>query len=64
MAVEEQQTGEGSSAFTLTELFARPTPEAPLAWTGNLPVRCARPLAAVGYDLQAELAPLSTVTGA
>ena len=52
VAVEEQQTGDGSSRFTLTDLFTRTAPEAPLTWTGNLPVRCARALADVGYDVQ------------
>ena len=55
VAVEEQQTGEGATAFTITELFARPTPDDELAWTGALPVRCARPLAAAGYELRALL---------
>ena len=63
VAVEEQQTGEGAAAFTLTELFARPTPEAPLAWTGNLPVRPARALASVGYDVQAELSARAFTAG-
>ena len=52
IAVEEQQTGEGSSAFTVSELFRRETPDAPLLWTGVLPVRCARALTAAGYDVR------------
>ncbi len=51
IAVEDQQTGQGATAFTVTDLFARETPDAPLAWTGNLPVRCARALTAAGTDL-------------
>ena len=52
IAVEEQQTSEGGTAFTVTELFSRATPDAPLAWTGNVPVRCARALTAAGYDVR------------
>jgi hypothetical protein len=55
IAVEDQQTGPGATSFTVTELFARGGPDAPLAWTGALPVRAARPLAAAGYDLRSEL---------
>jgi pilus assembly protein CpaF len=52
LAVEDQQTGEGATAFTVTELFARPAPDEPLAWTGNLPVRCARALSSAGFDVR------------
>jgi pilus assembly protein CpaF len=52
LAVEDQQTAEGGSAFTVTELFRRERPDAPLTWTGAVPVRCARPLAAAGYDVR------------
>jgi len=52
IAVEEQQTGRGSPAFTVSELFARDHTEGELTWTGNLPVRCARPLAAAGFDVR------------
>jgi pilus assembly protein CpaF len=52
VAVEEQQTSEGGTAFTVTELFSRVAPDAQLTWTGAVPVRCARPLAAAGYDLR------------
>ncbi|MFO7961745.1 MAG: ATPase, T2SS/T4P/T4SS family [Nitriliruptoraceae bacterium] len=51
LAVEDQQAGHGATAFTVTDLFARETPDAPLAWTGNVPVRCARALSAAGVDL-------------
>jgi pilus assembly protein CpaF len=57
IAVEDQQTGEGATAFTVTELFTRATPEAPLAWTGNLPVRCTRALASAGIDARELLDP-------
>ncbi len=52
IAVEDQQTGEASSAFTVTDLFHRPTPDAPLTWTGNLPVRAARAFQAAGMDVR------------
>jgi pilus assembly protein CpaF len=52
IAVEDLQTGEGASTFTVTELFSRARPDAPLTWTGAVPVRCARPLAAAGYDVR------------
>jgi pilus assembly protein CpaF len=51
VAVEDRQAGDGATAFTVTELFGRHTPDAPLTWTGNVPVRCARALAATGIDV-------------
>jgi pilus assembly protein CpaF len=52
LAVEDQQTGDGAAAFTVTELFRRDRPDAPLVWTGAVPVRCARSLSAAGYDVR------------
>jgi pilus assembly protein CpaF len=52
IAVEEQQTTEGGTALTVTELFRRQTPDGPLDWTGAIPVRCARALTAAGYELR------------
>jgi pilus assembly protein CpaF len=52
VAVEEQATGEGAAAFTVTELFRRDGPDAPLLWTGAVPSRAARALAAVGVDVR------------
>ncbi len=52
VAVEEQQTSDGGTAFTVTELFRRREVDGPLEWTGAVPVRCARPLAEAGYDLR------------
>jgi pilus assembly protein CpaF len=63
VAVEEQQTGDGSTVFTVSELFVRETPQAPLVWTGTVPVRCAGPLAAAGFDLHALLETTSAPTG-
>lgn len=55
LAVEDLQTGPEGTAFTVTELFNRARWDAPLAWTGDLPVRCQRPFEEVGYDLRALL---------
>ncbi|MFP4312187.1 MAG: hypothetical protein ACLFS9_09455, partial [Nitriliruptoraceae bacterium] len=55
VAVEDQQTGEGAAAFTVTDLFHRRTPDAPLTWTGNLPVRASRAFQAVGLDVRQAL---------
>ena len=55
IAVEELQVGPESSAFTVTELFTRPRVDAPLRWTGNLPVRAARALEEAGFDVRALL---------
>lgn len=52
IAVEDLQTGPESVAFTVTELFRRDGPEAPLAWSGTLPQRAARPLQRAGYDVR------------
>ncbi len=57
IAVEDQQTGEGATAFTVTELFTRSSPEAPLVWTGHLPARCTRALASAGIDVRELLDP-------
>jgi pilus assembly protein CpaF len=52
IAVEEQQTGHDAVSFTTTPLFTRTRHDGPLQWTGNLPVRAARPLEMAGYDLR------------
>ena len=52
VAVEDLQTARDATAFTVTELFRREGPGAPLTWTGNLPVRAARPLEMAGYDVR------------
>jgi hypothetical protein len=56
VAVEELTTGPDSSAFTVTDLFARSHPEEPLVWSGALPVRAGRLLEHAGYDVRALLA--------
>ena len=57
IAVEESQTGPDATQFTVTELFARPGVDEPLAWTGNLPVRAARALSEAGFDVRTLLDP-------
>ena len=52
VAVEDLQTGPDGTAFTVTELFGRARWDAPLAWTGNVPVRCARAFDESGQDLR------------
>lgn len=56
IAVEEQQTAADATAFTVTELYRRPRPDADLCWTGNVPVRLHRLVDAAGIDLTAILA--------
>ncbi len=55
LAVEDLRTGPESTAFTTTELFSRARHDAPLTWTGNVPVRCSRAFEEAGHDLRALL---------
>ena len=55
LAVEDLQTGPEGTAFTVTELLNRARWDAPLAWTGNVPVRAARAFEESGQDLRAML---------
>ena len=50
-AVEDLAGGSDATQFTVTELFSRSSPEAPLTWSGNLPVRAARALRHAGFEL-------------
>jgi pilus assembly protein CpaF len=52
VAVEELQTGTEGTAFTVTELFTRARWDAPLQWTGQIPVRCRRAFAEAGTDVR------------
>lgn len=52
VAVEDLQSGPEGTAFTVTELFSRPRWDAPLCWTGNLPVRCGRAFEEASIDLR------------
>jgi pilus assembly protein CpaF len=51
IAVEDLQTGPGATSFTVTELFSRERWDAPLRWTGTMPVRAGRALEEAGYAL-------------
>jgi hypothetical protein len=53
LAVEDLQVAAGTVAFTTTSIFARARFGDPLEWTGNLPVRAARPLELHGFDIRA-----------
>ncbi len=52
LAVEDLQVGAEAVAFTTTPVFARARHDAPLEWTGNLPVRATRALELAGYDVR------------
>lgn len=55
IAVEELQTGPGATTFTTTEVFSRARNDAPLVWSGNVPVRCGRAFEEAGFDLRSLL---------
>lgn len=61
-AVEDHHGGPDATSFTLSELFRRERPEAPLRWTGELPVRARRSLDLAGYDVRRLLDPDAQVT--
>ena len=52
VAVEDLQAGPEAINFTVTDLFRRERADAPLTWTGELPVRAQRALEQVGYDVR------------
>ncbi|HYD09318.1 MAG TPA: ATPase, T2SS/T4P/T4SS family [Acidimicrobiales bacterium] len=52
IAVEDLQTGPAGTSFTVTELFSRARWDAPLVWTGNVPIRLARAFEEAGLDLR------------
>ena len=52
IAVEDLQSGDAASAFTVTPLFERAAWDAPLRWTGNVPSRMLPALADAGYDVR------------
>ena len=56
-AVEDHHGGADATSFTVSELFRRERPEAPLRWTGELPVRARRALEQAGYDVRRLLDP-------
>ena len=52
VCVEEQAGGANATNFTVTEVFRRNQPDAPVGWTGQIPVRIERALSGVGYDIR------------
>ena len=56
-AVEDQAGGPEATQFTVTELFHRRGASQDLAWTGNVPVRCARAFDDAGLHLHDVLQP-------
>lgn len=50
IAVEDLAAGPESAQFTVSQVFARSGPDQPLAWSGILPIRAGRVLAAAGLD--------------
>jgi pilus assembly protein CpaF len=59
VAVEDLQTGPDATTFTATDVFTRARWDAPLTWTGDLPVRAGRAFDEAGIDLRALLASAS-----
>jgi pilus assembly protein CpaF len=55
VCVEDLQTGPEGTQFTVTEVFSRARWDAPLRWTGNLPVRSARAFDEAGQDVRSVL---------
>ena len=53
--VEDLAGGADATHFTVTEVFRRPGPDQPLAWTGDVPARAARTLADAGFDVRSLL---------
>jgi pilus assembly protein CpaF len=53
LAVEDLVgTGDGATQFTVTDVFRRPGPDQPLAWTGDVPARAGRALTEAGIHLR------------
>jgi pilus assembly protein CpaF len=63
VAVEDLAAGPDAAQFTVTQVFSRTSPDGSLTWSGNLPVRADRALAAIGLD-QRELVGASDAAGA
>lgn len=64
IGVEDLAGGPESAQFTVTQIFERPALGQPLTWSGNLPIRASRLLAAADFDARHLLDPeLATTTG-
>ncbi|HVM00805.1 MAG TPA: ATPase, T2SS/T4P/T4SS family [Egibacteraceae bacterium] len=64
LAVEDQQGGADSTQFTTTSVFTREGWDAPLHWSGHVPVRVAEALADAGVDVRRLLGDRPTRTPA
>ena len=64
VAVEDLAGSADNVQFTTTEIFARPSSDRPLTWTGHVPVRLARAFSEAGFDLRALLGATSVTNGA
>ena len=56
-AVEDLQGGEDATQFTVTDVFNRPTADAPLSWSGAVPSRLRQRLSLAGIDIVSLLDP-------
>jgi pilus assembly protein CpaF len=56
LAVEDLAGGPDSVQFTTTEVFSRSGPDAPLRWTGLVPIRLGERMSRRGTDLRQLLA--------
>ncbi|HMG42783.1 MAG TPA: ATPase, T2SS/T4P/T4SS family [Acidimicrobiales bacterium] len=52
VAVEDQAGGPEATQFTVTDVFRRSGADRPLVWSGDVPIRVGRRLAAAGYDVR------------
>lgn len=55
VAVEDLAGGTEAAQFTVSPVFARATPDAPLSWTGQVPARLDRLVGQAGLDLRPSL---------
>ena len=55
VAVEDLTGPSDATQFTVTEVFARAEPAAPLEWTGQIPSRLGRRLAEHGHEIRSLL---------
>jgi pilus assembly protein CpaF len=62
VAVEDLAAGPDAAQFTVTELFDRAGPGAPLTWTGQMPTRAAQQFRQAGLDVRDLLVDDSSVT--
>jgi pilus assembly protein CpaF len=57
VTVEDLASGPEAAQFTVTPVFESAGADAPLAWTGNLPIRAGRHLSMAGIDARSLLDP-------